>query len=135
MNDGTVTATDVVTITVQPQPAPDITIHVGDLDRATSWNARRTKWTATVTVRVHGAGEALVSGVKVSFSLSDGSTRSCMTGTTGACVVSKDKAANVSSLTFTVSNLTRTGRTYAPGSNHDPDGDSHGTAIVVTRPL
>jgi serine protease AprX len=134
VNDGSATATDVVTITVQLQPPSDTTIHVGDLDASSRWNARRTKWTATVTVRVHDAADGLVSGAKVFFSLSDGTTRSCTTGTNGACVVSKAKSANISSLTFTVTSVTKTGQTYAPGSNHDPDGDSNGTAIVVNRP-
>jgi serine protease AprX len=134
VNDESATATDTVTITVQPQPA-DTTIHVGDLDGASSWNSSRTRWKGTVTVKVHDAADSLVSGAKVFFSLSDGTTRSCTTGTNGAClVVSKAKPANVASLTFTVTNVTKSGQSYAPGSNHDPDGDSNGTAIVATRP-
>lgn len=134
VNDGSATATDTVTITVQPQPPPDTTIHVGDLDHTTRWNSAHTRWTATVTVRVHGAGHGPVSGVKVFFSLSDGGTRSCTTASNGSCKVSKAQPANISSLTFTVTNLTKTGQTYTPGTNHDPDGDSSGTAITVNRP-
>jgi hypothetical protein len=33
-----------------------------------------------------------------------------------------------------VTGVTKTGSTYVPGSNHDPDGDSSGTSIVVLRP-
>jgi hypothetical protein len=37
-------------------------------------------------------------------------------------------------VTFTVTSVTRTGSTYTAAANHDPDGDSDGTAIVVFRP-
>jgi hypothetical protein len=30
--------------------------------------------------------------------------------------------------------VTRSGQTYVAGSNHDVDGDSNGTTIVVIRP-
>jgi hypothetical protein len=30
--------------------------------------------------------------------------------------------------------LSVSGRAYVPSANHDPDGDSTGTAIVITRP-
>jgi hypothetical protein len=41
---------------------------------------------------------------------------------------------NVKSVIFTVASLTKTGSTYDSASNHDPDGDSNGTIIVVSRP-
>jgi hypothetical protein len=135
VSDGSATASDAVSITVLAQPPPN-TIHVGDLDATATWNnSRKTKWTAGVTVTVHNASDSAVSGVAVSFSLSDGTTRSCTTGTNGTCTVSKAKASNVGSLTFTVTNLTKSGSSYAPESNHDPDGDSNDTAIVVIKPL
>jgi hypothetical protein len=37
-------------------------------------------------------------------------------------------------VTFTVSSVVKTGYTYMPASNHDPDGDSNGTAITVHKP-
>jgi hypothetical protein len=37
-------------------------------------------------------------------------------------------------ITFTVTTIVATGRSYDPSRNHDPDGDSDGTSIVVTRP-
>jgi hypothetical protein len=40
----------------------------------------------------------------------------------------------VASVTFTVTGATRSGFTYTPASNHDPDIDSNGTSIVVLRP-
>jgi hypothetical protein len=35
--------------------------------------------------------------------------------------------------TFTVSGVSSTGLTYTAAFNHDPDGDSNGTAITVAR--
>ena len=132
VSDGQATATDTVTITVQAPTSN--AIHVADLDAATSWNARRTKWTATVTVMVHTAAHAPLGNVRVQFTLSDGTAKSCTTGTTGTCVVSKALDSTVSSLTFTIRSLVASGRTYAAGSNHDPDTDSNGSVIIVPRP-
>jgi hypothetical protein len=39
---------------------------------------------------------------------------------------------NSATATFTVSSLT--GAPYAAEANHDPDGDSDGTTITVSRP-
>jgi hypothetical protein len=38
------------------------------------------------------------------------------------------------SVSFTVNNLSKTGYTYQPSANHDPDGDSNGTTIAVKKP-
>jgi hypothetical protein len=38
------------------------------------------------------------------------------------------------SVTFTITGMSKSGFSYAAGSNHDPDGDSNGTSIVVTKP-
>lgn len=132
VSDGFASSTDLVRITVK---AALPKVHVGDLDASATWNPARTRWTATVTVEVHNEAHAPESGVKVSFSLGDGTTRSCTTNTSGVCIVnSKFQLSNVSSLTFTVTGLTKSGRVYAPETNHDPDGDSTGTVIIVNRP-
>jgi hypothetical protein len=134
VSDGQANSSDTVSVTVQAQVSSNA-IHVGDLDSTSTWNARRSKWMARVTVIVHTAGEAPLSNVKVTFGLSDGTTKSCTTASNGTCVVSKEKAANVASLTFTVRTLVRSGYTYSSGSNHDPNSDSNGSSIVVSRPL
>jgi hypothetical protein len=42
---------------------------------------------------------------------------------------------SVASATFTVVSATRSGWTYVPASNHDPDNDgSNGTVITILRP-
>ena len=59
----------------------------------------------------------------------------CVTGANGTCTLTKSNLARtVASVTFTVSNLTQSGYTYTPSANHDPDGDSNGTSILVPRP-
>jgi hypothetical protein len=37
-------------------------------------------------------------------------------------------------VTFTVSTVTLAGNTYNAGANHDPDGSSNGTTIIVSQP-
>jgi hypothetical protein len=37
-------------------------------------------------------------------------------------------------VTFTITGMAKSGFTYAGASNHDPDGDSNGSTITVTRP-
>ena len=55
-----------------------------------------------------------------------------MTAAGGQCQVSKQVQRNSPSATFSVSSLS--GATYDPGLNHDPDGDSNGTTLTVSRP-
>jgi hypothetical protein len=37
-------------------------------------------------------------------------------------------------VTFIVTGVTSAGSTYNPAANHDPDGDSTGTSIVIAQP-
>jgi PKD repeat protein len=107
-------------------------MHVGDLDRAST--TLKGTWTATVTITVHDSAHAPVADTAVGGFWNDGSTGSCVTTTTGQCAVSRSgisKAA--SSATFTVTNAARAPFVYKRASNHDPDGDSSGTAVTVTR--
>ena len=124
-----------VSITVSPAP-PANAFHAGDLDGSASASGKT--WTAAVVIRVHDAAHGAVGGVRVTGSWSNGAngTASCTTGTNGACTVQKTKLsrASVASVTFTVTAAARSGWTYAPSANHEPDGDSTGTVIVVARP-
>ena len=124
-----------VSITVSPAP-PANAFHAGDLDGSASASGKT--WTAAVVIRVHDAAPGAVGGVRVTGSWSNGAngTASCTTGTNGACTVQKTKLsrASVASVTFTVTAAARSGWTYAPSANHEPDGDSTGTVIVVARP-
>jgi hypothetical protein len=86
---------------------------------------------------MHTAAHASLSGVVVTGTWSNGGSASCTTGSNGTCSVQQTKLsrATVASVTFTVISAVRSGSTYVPAANHDPDGDSsNGTAIVVLRP-
>jgi hypothetical protein len=51
------------------------------------------------------------------------------------CTVSKNNIRNnFTSVTFTVNSVTHSTLIYNSPDNHDPDGDSNGTAIVVNKP-
>jgi hypothetical protein len=41
---------------------------------------------------------------------------------------------HTTSITFTVTGVAEAGATYQPAANHDPDGDSDGSSIVIARP-
>ncbi len=116
--------------------APPVnTMHVGDLDgsRASSRNS----WTATVTITVHDANHAPVNGASVSGSWSGGFSGSagCTTSGSGQCtVVTGNIPKKKASVTFTVTGVSHATLTYQLSGNHDPDGDSTGTAITVLKP-
>ena len=130
-----------VTQTPPPTPTPSPTsppssnsVHVGDLDASSVISGSR--WNATVTVTVHDASEAPVPNVTVNGSWSNGTTGtgSCTTGANGTCSISRTSLkTSVSSVKFSISGLSASDP-YQSSANHDPDGDSNGTTIVVSKP-
>jgi len=112
------------------------TMHVGDLDGATT--AGRKGWTATVTITVHDSAGKALSGALVQGTWSGGyaGTVAVTTGSNGQVQVSTGNIpTKKTSVTFTVNNVTLANYTYDAGSNHDPDlNDSNGTRITILRP-
>jgi PKD repeat protein len=111
------------------------TMHVGDLDRASTNNG--STWTAVVTIEVHAADHQPLSGAVISGTWSNGASgsSSCTTGVDGRCTVTKSGIAKrISSVKFAVGTVTASSWTYASVGNHDPDGDSDGTNITVLKP-
>ena len=109
-------------------------MHIGDLDGATIDTGRR--WTANITVAVHNNAEAPVEGATVSGTFSSGGsgTGTCTTGAAGTCTITKTSIRDSNpSITFTVNSVTHASLTYVSGDNHDPDGSSTGTVIVVPQ--
>ena len=110
-------------------------MHIGDLDRSSANNGKT--WTATVTALVDNEAHGPVTGATVTGSWSGGATGSgsCVTGANGRCSLPKPgipkKSATASS---TVTNVTHATRSYLSSANHDPDGDSDGTAITALKP-
>lgn len=112
----------------------DVPMHVADLDGVGA--VSRNKWTATVTITVVDANGAALSGVTVDGNWSTDDAASCVTDGAGQCsVVSPSMLTRkVSSVTFTVDNLSASGYYYDAAANADPDGDSDGTSITVLKP-
>jgi hypothetical protein len=114
-------------------PVVSATIHVGDLDAT-----KRVlfTWTATVTIKVHDSSHNPVPGVTVSVLWSGGYSHSasCVTNTNGLCKLKTGamKKSNTS-VTLTITNLTNASFTYDALLNHDPEVDSTGTVITITR--
>jgi hypothetical protein len=126
-------ASDSVTVTIDNEPDP--TLHVGDLE-GSSAEAPRGRWSALVTITVHDNAEAVVDGATVTGLWSGGATGSdsCVTSG-GSCTITKTNLkSNVTSVTFSVSSIAYSGATYVPAANHDADGDSDGTTIIIPSP-
>jgi hypothetical protein len=126
------TGSDTRTVTVDNIPDP--TVHVGDLDGSRTVTTKN--WKATVTVTVHDGSHAAVSGAVVSISWSGGASGSatCTTDATGKCSVSTGNInLRKTSVTFTVTNVSKAGSVYSSTTNHDPEPDSNGTTITVVK--
>ncbi len=91
-------------------------LHVGNLTATKT--IKGTKWNATVTVTVLDQNNAVVSGVTVTGTWSGAAngTTSCITGSNGTCSMSAQNMTG-SSVTFTVTNLVKSGYTYNPSAN------------------
>lgn len=112
------------------------TIHVGNLDRASTKDGRGT-WTAHARITVHDANENAAESVVVTgtwSSASGGPTgpAACTTGPTGMCEVWFAGVPNKNgNMLFTVTDVRLASFVYDDGANHDPDGNSDGTVIRV----
>lgn len=92
-------------------------LHVGNMIATKS--TRGNKWTATVTITVLDQNNSAVSGVVVTGSWSGAKTgtATCTTGTSGTCSVSTGNMSSGTSVTFTVTNLSKDGYTYNSSAN------------------
>ncbi|HEX6302634.1 MAG TPA: hypothetical protein VFZ76_00480, partial [Anaerolineales bacterium] len=65
---------------------------------------------------------------------STGEASQCTTGVWGTCGVQlSGLRKNINSVIFTVNDVQPSEGTYDPAANSDPDGDSDGTQITVSR--
>jgi choice-of-anchor B domain-containing protein len=136
------TATDTIGQTLSDNNNVDVDnvadpmLHIGDLDPSGAPGGQG-KWNATVMVTVHDSGEAAVANATVNGSWSAGAngSGSCVTDGSGHCSISKNNIRpNSSSVTFTVDSVTHASLLYNADDNHDPDGDSNGTEVIVLKP-
>lgn len=123
-------ATNTASQSVTVSSSTTATMSVKDLDAVKT--SAKTKWTVTVTITVKDANGAAVSGAKVDGKFNTTAV-SCTTGMAGTCSVSTTLKSTVTSVTYTVTNLTATGYVYDSANNSDPDGDSNGTSITVVK--
>ena len=137
----TATATDTSgktgshTINVSVDNTPDPTHHVGDLDGSATGTNKN--WAVTIIIAVHDSNHNPVASASVSGSWSAGASGSsnCTTNASGHCTVTKSGIKNrISSVAFTVTNVSKSGSVYNSSANHDPDDDSNGTTITVAKP-
>ena len=121
---------NIITVTVDNRPP----LHIGDLKNI-STSGGGSKWTARVQAMVHDAGHIVVAGATVTGAW-QGITgvASCTTDATGTCSVAAFIPKGTKSIVFSVTGIQKSGSAYQAFANHDPDGDSNGTTIIVARP-
>ncbi|PYQ13417.1 MAG: hypothetical protein DMF80_15650 [Acidobacteria bacterium] len=128
----TLTVTDNGGATAAQSRAVTVTeAHIGDLDGSVS--SQGGTWTPTVTITVHDSSHVPAAGATVTGSWSTGGTASCTSDLSGRCVVARSVPAAIKTVTFAVTGLTHATMTYKPADNHDPDGDSNGTSIALSK--
>jgi hypothetical protein len=116
-----------------------VTLHIGDLDGRAK-DAANDRWLAGVRVLVHDDAEDPVGGTMVNFEVTTDTGAGpfpgdCTTDEDGTCIVTTPRIpSGVGSLTFEVTDATHGSLDYDPLDNHDPDGDSDGTTIVIDQP-
>ena len=123
------------TATPTRTPAPTATtapssVHVADLDAST--NGKGARWTARVTVTVHGTAHQTVAGAIVSGRWNGATNTFCTTDSAGRCTLQLSKVTGASA-TLAVTGVSKSGATYDAAANHDVDGGSNGTTIAVSR--
>ncbi|HMC54387.1 MAG TPA: CARDB domain-containing protein [Gemmatimonadaceae bacterium] len=117
---------------------PTVDIHVGDIDASTSNDGGT--WSARVEVTVHDASHLALNGAVVvgSWSSAGLNSNTCTSGEgggSGTCIMLfPGLKKSTKSVSFTVTGVSMSGKTYKQPQNHDPDGSSNGTTQVVNRP-
>ena len=123
------------TVTVS---APSVAMHIGDLDGTASRSS--SSWSAMVEITVHDANHNAINGATVvgKWSRSGLNANTCTTGElggNGTCIVLfPSLSLNAAQVRFTVQSVTRAGSTYGSDANHDVDGETNGTFVVVRKP-
>lgn len=132
-NSGNDSKSATVTLSSQPPPPPE-GLHIGDLDPFRSDEG--STWTAYVILQVHDGAHGPIEGATVRGRWTGPglSVDECTTDFAGECLMlSTLIAKRTKAVTFTVDNVAFSTLTYTPEANHDPDGDSDGTSITVSR--
>ena len=110
-------------------------MHVGDMDSVRQNNGRT--WSLVLTISVADAGHNPVENAAVNGFWSAGAsgTNSCITNASGTCtIILSGILKKTGTVTFNVDTVVHASLTYEMLNNHDPDGDSDGTVIVILKP-
>ena len=132
-------ANNSATTSVTLNPVDPNTMHVGDLD-GLAQSSGNTSWSATVDITIHDQNHNPLNGATIvgTWSVSGLNSNTCTSGDlggTGTCIVLfPGLRRSTKSVTFNVTSVTMSGRTYQVGQNHDPDGSSNGSSQRVNRP-
>jgi hypothetical protein len=127
------TLTPMVTVSPTATPGPLSSVHVGDLDGSSRLTGKN--WQASVVIRVHDSNHSPVANATVGGIWSGGFSGSCVTDATGSCTITSPKiTSGTTAVTFTVGNVAYSTIQYLAVENHDPDGDSYGSSIIVQKP-
>jgi len=131
-DDDGATDTDSQDVTISEMAT---TMHVGDLDGTKDVKGKSGRWEVSVTVTIHDENHNLVDNATVAGEWSGASsgTISGTTGSDGTVTFSTGNMASGDSVTFTVTNVTHDTLTYDFKANDDPDDDSDGTSITVSK--
>ncbi len=126
------TATHTIDVTVDNSVRNEA--HCGDLDAVTISGG--STWRARVTVTVHDDTHKPVANAVVMASWYGGQTGTVTATTdgTGTCTfTSGSMHKKVATVTLSIYDIAHDTLVYNATKNHDPDGDSDGTSIVVTK--
>ena len=121
-----------VTVVAPPPPPPGL-MHVGDLNGSSGTQAK--SWSVSVVIVIHTQEHGNVENATVTGTWHDGVSGSCTTtAALGTCEVLRSGLPRKgNNATFTVTGVTHPSMKLDAARNHDPDGNSNGTTIVVRR--
>ena len=103
--------------TTEAAAVPTDTIHLANLSGSMTPSSRG-QWNAVVNTSVVEQDNGFAAGVTVYGNWSTGGSEQCVTDSGGLCSVTKSNIKKqVKSVTFTVTNLTRTGTVYSSADN------------------
>jgi hypothetical protein len=129
------TATPTLAPTPTPTATPPVALRVTDLDGIGTADGKG--WQATVTITILDANQSQVANATLSGAWAGDVTgqTSCATNSSGQCQLQSDKLGKqTAQVTFTVNNVSHAALTYQATANTDPDGDSNGTTITISKP-
>lgn len=129
--------------TAEPLVAALATAHSGNLEATYLGQARASRgdrwYMFSYGTTVHDEAEQPVAGARVTFAITLGDVLrrvSCTSTATGECGVASSFRihGNIREALFTVDTIVADGRAYDRLANHDTDGDSDGTTLVLAVP-